>query len=104
MSPTAAATPPSNGLDGLEIIRSNPPDLVILDLTMPDLNGFGVMEALQTDSKTVDIPIIVITARDLNAAEKQRIDEQAVALLTKGQYSDADLLSYVDKIFAAERV
>jgi PAS domain S-box-containing protein len=94
----------SNGLDGLEIIRSNPPDLVILDLTMPDLDGFGVMEALKNDSKTADIPIIVITARDLNAAEKQRIDEQAVALLTKGQYSDADLLSYVDKIFATERV
>ena len=92
----------SNGLDGLAIIQRNPLDLVILDLTMAGLDGFAVMETLRNDPRTAHIPIIVITARDLSAAEKQMIDEQAIALLIKGKFSDVDLLRYVDEIFAPE--
>ncbi len=86
-----------NGLDGLDIIYRNPPSLIVLDLTMPDLDGFGVLESLRDKQKTKNIPVIVITARELNNDELKTVNRQANALLLKGKYTDAELLQCVDK-------
>ena len=92
----------SSGLEGVEIINQIFPELIILDLTMPGiLDGFGVMKALKERPETAAIPIIVITARDLTPDEREQINQQATALLTKGSFSDLDLLQYVDAIFDA---
>ncbi len=86
-----------NGLDGLDIIYRNPPSLIVLDLTMPDLDGFGVLESLRDKQNTKNIPVIVITARELNSDELKTVKRQANALLLKGKYTDAELLQCVDK-------
>ena len=81
-----------------------PPNLVILDLTMPKLDGLGVIDALKKDPGTAKLPIIVITARDLTAVELQKIDGHVNALLTKGKFSDTELLHHLDAIFEAQPV
>jgi DNA-binding response OmpR family regulator len=52
-----------NGREGLELIRQLKPDLVILDLMLPDMEGWEVFEAMQHDASLEDIPVIVITVR-----------------------------------------
>jgi CheY-like chemotaxis protein len=92
----------SSGPEGLEIVYNYPPDLIILDLTMPGMDGFEVMDALKTDAKIRNIPVIVITARDLNASEREKIIHHADALLTTGRFLDSDLLKDVDPILQPE--
>ncbi len=85
-----------NGEEGLAVIHRNRPDLVVLDLTMPKIDGFAVLEMLATDADFADLPIIVITARELTEDERARVSNRAVAVLSKGHFTDADLLQYVD--------
>jgi threonine synthase len=83
----------TNGLDGLHLIQRQRPNLVILDLMMPGLDGFGVVEAMKTEPALHDIPIIVVTAKELSPIERQRLDGKIKALLQKGSFLDSDLLS-----------
>ena len=53
----------SDGLKGLEIARKNRPDLVVLDIRLPEIDGYGVCKALKNDSHTAALPIIIRTAR-----------------------------------------
>jgi len=55
----------NNGRQAIEIARKELPDLVILDLMMPELDGFGVLDALKSDPNTAPIPVIVVTAKEL---------------------------------------
>lgn len=83
----------SNGLEGLQLIRQIRPNLVILDLMMPGMDGFSVVEAMKADKLLKDIPIIVITAKELSPIERDRLDGKIKALLQKGSFMDSDLLS-----------
>ncbi|MBP8001899.1 MAG: pyridoxal-phosphate dependent enzyme [Chloroflexi bacterium] len=87
----------TNGLDGLNLIRRTRPNLVILDLMMPGLDGFGVVEAMKKDSTLQEIPIIVITAKTLTPGEKRWLDSQVDGLWEKGSFMDVDLLSHIRK-------
>ncbi len=53
----------SGGLEGLEAIRSDPPDVVVTDLFMEDMDGVALVRALRDDPETVDIPVVFLTAR-----------------------------------------
>lgn len=81
-----------NGLQGLELIRRERPDVVLLDLMMPVLDGFGVLEALQADEELRTIPVIVITAKELTPDERARLSGHVQALLQKGDFTDEELL------------
>lgn len=52
-----------NGTEGVDIAKSNLPDLILCDVLMPELDGYGVLEILQKDKKTMNIPFIFLTAR-----------------------------------------
>ncbi|MFH1753488.1 MAG: response regulator [Candidatus Omnitrophota bacterium] len=54
----------TNGRDGLEIARAIQPDLILLDITMPEMDGFQVLEKLKNNKVTVSIPVIMLTARE----------------------------------------
>lgn len=80
------------GLDGIELVRQHRPDLVLLDLMMPEVDGFEVLEAIRADQDLGDTRIIVITAKTLTANERRRLSGQIELLLQKGSFLDDDLL------------
>lgn len=82
-----------NGRDGLHLIQETRPNLVILDLMMPGLDGFSIVDAMKKDKRLQHIPIIVITAKELSAVEKARLSGKVKALLQKGAFMDSDLLN-----------
>ena len=56
------AIPANDGLEALDIIKKDPPDLVLLDVMMPKMSGFEVCKRIKNDPKTTDIPVIMVTA------------------------------------------
>lgn len=73
-----------DGWDGLAQARQRLPDLIIMDLMMPNLDGFGVLEELKLDKRTQDIPVIVVSAKDLSDAEQRRLKGNIEAIYQKG--------------------
>jgi CheY-like chemotaxis protein len=62
-----------DGAEALRMIRSNPPDLVLADLRMPRLDGYGLCEALQADPKLRGVPVLILTSnRDAEAERRLR--------------------------------
>jgi len=88
----------ADGKTGLELIRSKHPDLVVLDLMMPEMDGFSVLDALKADPDTSDIPVIVSTAKELTEEEKGRLKGQIQSLMQKGDFMSDDFLDEVRTI------
>jgi threonine synthase len=86
-----------DGRAGLELIRTRRPDLAILDLMMPEVDGFAVLDALRADEGTRDIPVIVITAKALTPQERDRLTGQIESVLHKGTFMDDELTDDVLK-------
>jgi threonine synthase len=82
-----------DGRAGLELVRRTHPDLVVLDLMMPEMDGFAVLDALRADETTQDIPVIVVTAKELSTAEKDKLTGQIDSLLQKGEFMDDEMLA-----------
>jgi threonine synthase len=84
-----------DGPSGLDLIQARQPDLVVLDLMMPEMDGFAVLDALRADGRTQDIPVIVVTAKELTPAERHKLYGQVDSLLQKGAFMDDELLADV---------
>ena len=82
----------SNGREGLELIRRERPDLVLLDLMMPEVDGFTVLSTMKEEDEIADIPVIVITAKELTSQEQRRLSGHVESLLQKGSWDDLDML------------
>jgi CheY-like chemotaxis protein len=63
------------------------PDLIVLDLMMPEVNGFDVIEALQADPLTAAIPIVVVSAKTLSDADRAALDGHTISILQKASFS-----------------
>ena len=87
----------SNGKEGLELVKTREPDLIILDLSMPEMDGFSMVEALKGDDKTRIIPIIIVSARELKSAELELLNGRVEALLRKGLFTENELLEDVSR-------
>jgi len=85
------------GQPGLDAMRQSPPDLIILDLSMPELDGFKILEAMQLEDRLRDIPVIVLTGQDLNADQHKFISSHAKNLLLKGNLEEKKLRSSVEQ-------
>ncbi|HNK62777.1 MAG TPA: pyridoxal-phosphate dependent enzyme, partial [Anaerolineales bacterium] len=88
----------ANGREGLELILHELPDLIILDLMMPEMNGFTVIEALRANPETAAIPVIVATAKELTPDEKNRLSGHIQALLQKGDFLNDEFLEEVKSL------
>ena len=86
----------------LMISSGNPPHAVILDLFMPDMNGFEILEKMQADSKLRDIPVIVISGMELSAEQKKQLSDFGQRILSKGSFSEKELLTSIQR--ALERI
>jgi threonine synthase len=92
----------ANGRQAIETARKELPDLIILDLMMPEVDGFGVLDALKGNESTAEIPVIVVTAKELTIEEKQRLSGQISSLMQKGQFMSDELLEEVRDTLLAD--
>jgi CheY-like chemotaxis protein/anti-sigma regulatory factor (Ser/Thr protein kinase) len=86
-----------DGETGIGLVHRRRPDLLILDLMMPGVDGFAVLEALKQEPHTRNIPVIVITARVLAEEERQRLTGQVETLLQKGLFTERELMEDLTK-------
>ena len=89
----------AGGEEGLEKIRQEPPDLVLLDLMMPDMDGWEVYQQMKADEKTKDIPVIVVTAKAQSIDKVLGLHIAKVDDYIAKPFSPQDLLNSVDKVF-----
>lgn len=76
-----------NGAEGLRLIQANTPRLVFLDLNMPDLSGFEVLNRLKTDAATQSVPVAVVTSAQLTDADRRLLGSQTCAIIDKTDLS-----------------
>jgi PAS domain S-box-containing protein len=93
-----------DGVAGLEAIELNPPDILLLDLIMPRLDGFGVIERLRADPQTRGLPIVVISAKDLSESEAARLKETAKAVMRKQGFEGEKLVEEISSALRHERM
>lgn len=84
-----------NGEEAIQIARKERPNLILLDLMMPEKDGFTVLDLLQSSRETASIPVVVITAQELTPAEKSRLQGHIQSLMQKGDFLSDDLLDEV---------
>jgi HAMP domain-containing protein/CheY-like chemotaxis protein/signal transduction histidine kinase len=81
-----------SGSDALELLRRDPCDCVVLDLRLPDMSGFEVLEELRADTSLSDVPVVVFTGRELSAEEDAKLHTMARSIVVKGVESPERLL------------
>ena len=94
----------ADGETALAEMRARLPDVVVLDLMMPVLDGFGVLATIRADPLLARLPVVVLTAKSLTEAERQFLSRSAVRVLQKGEHRLADVAALVLRAAArAER-
>lgn len=93
----------ADGEEALVSIAKHKPDAIVLDLLMPNLDGFSVLERLQEDPAWRSIPVIVLTAHRLSAAERRSLRKRTLSLIEKSAYSGAELRRQIDRALAGRR-
>ncbi len=86
------------GREGLEAVKLLRPHIIVLDLMMPEVDGFSVLTTLKSDPETRDIPVIVVTAKELTEEDRERLNGHIGALLRKGPLTESELLQDVAKV------
>jgi PAS domain S-box-containing protein len=81
----------ANGAEALALLNQFTPDVILLDLMLPTMDGMTFLDAIRKDERYWNIPVFVITAKDLTAAERQRLAVQAQAVLKKAEDWGSDL-------------
>ena len=90
----------TGGPSCLKFLKTRRPDLLILDLVMPEMDGFELLERIKKNPDTADIPVIVITAKDLNSEEKKRLEKQVCAILIKSDSNEDQMVAEIRTILA----
>jgi HAMP domain-containing protein/CheY-like chemotaxis protein len=80
------------GAEALRVLRRDPCDCIVLDLRLPDMSGFEVLEELRGDAKLSDVPVVVFTGRELSAEEDAELHTMARSIVVKGVESPERLL------------
>jgi adenylate cyclase len=87
-----------NGREALNRIQGSKPDVILLDLMMPEMDGFAVVAALQKEAGWRDIPVIVITSLDLDAKDRARLNAGVQSVLVKERFQPADLVERIRRL------
>jgi signal transduction histidine kinase/CheY-like chemotaxis protein len=85
----------ANGRIALELLQQHTPSVVLLDLLMPELDGFSVLREMRSNPLWRDIPVVVLTSLDLTAEVRRFLEQQAERVLQKGRYTRDQLLQEV---------
>ncbi len=92
----------SGGEEGVRVVRRVRPAVVVLDLLMPDVDGFDVVERLRADPLVDDVPIVVLTSKDMTRADHDRLAGQISYIAQKGSLPKAELVDLVDRLVGAK--
>ena len=79
----------------VEALAGGVPDIILLDLMMPEMDGFEVVSALQANPAWRNIPVVVVTALDISAEDRQRLNRGVEHIVSKNAASPADLLARI---------
>ena len=82
-----------DGRAALEVISQNRPDAIVLDLMLPEMDGFEVVHRLHVNADWRDTPVILLTARDLSHEERRALDTGTTRILQKGNFTRDELLA-----------
>jgi signal transduction histidine kinase/CheY-like chemotaxis protein len=85
----------ARGEEALLIARSQRPDVIFLDLILPDMSGFEILDVLKSEEKTRNIPVIIHTSEILNEEKRRRLNHDTVGILTKGAKSREEAIAQV---------
>jgi signal transduction histidine kinase/DNA-binding response OmpR family regulator len=93
-----------NSIEAIEIIEKSPPMLILLDLMMPEMDGFEVIKKLRYHPQWQLIPIIVITSVELSTSEYAQLSKQVQNIFQKGKYELQDLLNEVNEVISSSLI
>ena len=91
------------GSEAIEAARRQRPDLIVLDLMMPDVNGFDVVAALQLQPDTARIPILVVTAGQITGADRARLNGYVMAVVEKAEFNGDRFTAEVRRAMSGRR-
>ncbi len=92
------------GRQALEILQDETPALILLDLMMPEVDGFTVLEQVRSEPRTQQVPVVVISGKLLNYADIQRLNYYKTIFYTKGILTRAETLDFLSKVDGETRV
>jgi len=92
-----------NGREALQFVQRQRPALILLDLMMPELDGFEVLQRLRYDEQTRQIPVVVVTARDLTVEDRRRLEGSVRQVLAKDGSLQEEVLAAIREQLAADR-
>jgi len=92
--------PASGGREAIDLAKSQKPDLVLLDLMMPEVTGFDVVEALRADPETRETPIMVLTATNLTEADKRSLNGRVSEILSRKSVASSDIVGLLKRVVA----
>lgn len=92
-----------HGEEGLALVESDPPDVILLDIAMPKKNGFEMLEQLQATKATRAIPVIMLTHLGAKEDVLRCLQLGAVSYLIKTHHSPQDIVQHVDRVVADHR-
>jgi CheY-like chemotaxis protein len=90
-----------NGLEALNRVEQRRPDVILLDLMMPEMDGIAFVERLRASERNRSIPVLVLTAKDITPADRQRLSGGVRAILQKGSVDLSDLVSQTRALLSA---
>jgi CheY-like chemotaxis protein len=92
------------GAEAIQIARREYPDVIVLDIMMPEVSGFDVVEALRATPETARIPIVIVTAKEISDVDRKRLKGNVTAIMDKGQFSREELTGEVRRAMAGRSV
>ena len=92
------------GREAIRLLDEAAPDLVLLDLVMPDVDGFQVLEQLRSNVRSASIPVIIITGKILSYEDVKRLDAPKVILQPKGVFSDLETATEIQRVLTVSGI
>ncbi len=92
------------GREAIDAARRELPDLIVMDLMMPEVNGFDVIEALQGDPATARIPVLVVTAKQITAGDRAKLNGYVANIMEKGVFDPMQFTAEVQRAMSFRTV
>ena len=90
------------GLDGIDLARQRRPNLIVLDLTLPGMDGFSILDELKGDERTRGIPVVIVSGKSLTPQERKRLHGRTESIWQKSNFSAHELVSHIVGVLGDE--